>query len=203
MLDLCFLSSCPCCSPRRKEREGETGSLVLRSTFLHDIHYCWAWVNLWSEQPAAGQTLRAFSPTVCPVQPSLLPSLMVIYLQWWIYSDLSLPHWLQAQGNSGEVWHKAAWEDVIIQSISSSWLDDRPDTGVVCSDTVTHPGGGRRDSLTKQQATTAGSPSTQTSKTSTHSKESLAGYHARQATCLINAVPTEKPLEIFEQAEVK
>lgn len=44
MLDLCLPSSCPCCSPRREEKEGEKRSFVLSSTFRHNIHYCRAWV---------------------------------------------------------------------------------------------------------------------------------------------------------------
>lgn len=82
---------------------------------------------------------------------------------------------------------------MIIQSISSGRPDDRPDTGAARANAVTHPGGGKRDSLTKQQATTAGLPSTQTSKRAGTAQGGLA-YRARQPACPINAPLTEKPL---------
>ena len=90
---------------------------------------------------------------------------------------------------------------MIIQSISSGRLDDRADTGAACPDTVTHPGGGKKDSLTKQQATAAGLPSTQTLRASTHGGGSLAGC---TCPCPINTSLTEKAfVKMFEQAKVK
>lgn len=87
---------------------------------------------------------------------------------------------------------------MIIQSISSGSLDDRPDSGAACPDTVTHAGGGKRDSLTKQQATTAGLPSTQTSK-----QEHMA-RKAQRATVLGNLLVQSMPCRLmFKQAEVK
>lgn len=109
---------------------------------------------------------------------------------WW--SLLASP--TSAQGNSGEVWHRAAWEDVIIQSISSGRVDDKSDTGAACPDTVTRTGGGNRGTLTKQQATVLDYRQHRHQSRRNTAREALAGCHATVSTCPTSALLREKLL---------
>lgn len=69
---------------------------------------------------------------------------------------------------------------MIIQSVSSGRLDDSSDTGAACPDTVTHIGGGKRKSLTKQQATTPDYHQQRYQNQINTTGKALAGYLATE-----------------------